>query len=260
VRFVLDGAGVRRCGFSRGVVAYNRHIRPNRHSRIRPMSRRLVVPEPEEVDREIKVTHPWWTFQVRYNVRRGESVPVVRMHDGASEGVMLRWGFPTRTLEGAVIQGTPLVSRDAMGRFPDAEAAWQEGKRAVVPLAGFYVWQLNLKGIRQPHYVRLVGRPVFGAAALWQRTVSDDAKDDVIESCALLTLASNSLLLEIDSGSAEMLAILGREDYGIWLSGSPEEALSVLRAYPAERMLAHPVPPYVNHPGFDGPPLIHAIR
>jgi putative SOS response-associated peptidase YedK len=224
------------------------------------MSRRLVVPEPEEVDREISVTHAWWTFQARYNVRRGHSVPVVRMHDGASEGVMLRWGFPTRKVEGAVVQGTALVSRDALASSLDAQAAWDGAKRAVVPLAGFYVWQLNLKGIRQPHYVRLVARSVFGVAALWQRTVSDDNKDDVIESCALLTLASNSLLLEIDSGSSEMLAILRRDDYRTWLTGSALEAAAVLKAYPAERMLAHPVPPYVNHPSFDGPPLIHAIR
>jgi putative SOS response-associated peptidase YedK len=224
------------------------------------MSRRLVVPELEDVDREITVTHPWWSFQARFNVRRGHSVPVVRMHDGASEGVMLRWGFPTRKVEGEVVQGTALVSRETIGSSTDAEAAWDGAKRAIVPLAGFYVWQLNLKGVRQPHYVRLVGRAVFGVAALWQRTVSDDNKDDVIESCALLTLASNSLLLEIDSGSSEMLAILKREDYRTWLTGSAVEAMSVLKPYPAERMVAHPVPPYVNHPGFDGPPLIHAIR
>lgn len=224
------------------------------------MSRRLVVPEPEAVSRDIKVQHPWWTFVARYNVRLGQSVPVARMHDGDSEGVMLRWGFPTRKVDGEIVLGAALVSRDGFGDSLDAKTAWGAGQRAIVPLAGFYVWQLNLKGIRQPHYVRLVGRPVFGVAALWQRTVSDDNKDDVIESCALLTLASNSLLLELDSGSSEMLAILSSQDYHTWLSGSADEASSVLTAYPADRMLTHPVPPYVNDPEFDGPPLIHAIR
>jgi putative SOS response-associated peptidase YedK len=225
------------------------------------MSRRLVVPDPEAVNREIKVEHPWWSFGARYNVRRGDSVPVARMHDGTSEGVMLRWGFPTRKVDGAVVLGTALATCGSFSDSPDAKAAWAGGQRAIVPLAGFYVWQLNLKGIRQPHYVRLVGRPVFGVAALWQRTVCDDNRDDVIESCALLTLASNSLLLEMDSGSSEMLAILGGEDeYRTWLGGSVDEASAVLNPYPAERMLTHPVPPYVNHPEYDGPPLIHAIR
>lgn len=224
------------------------------------MSRRLVFPDREEVHSEVEVTYRWWKFQARYNVRRGQNVPVVRKHDDACEGVMLRWGFPTRKVDGVTVLGTELVSRDELAGSYDGEAAWNAGQRAIVPLSGFYVWQLTLKGIRQPHYVRLRDRPVFGVAALWQRTVCDDSKDDVIESCALLTLASNSLLLEIDSGgTGQMLAILERQDYQTWLTGSAEEASKVLKACPASHMLAHPVAPYVNYPEYDGPPLIRAI-
>jgi putative SOS response-associated peptidase YedK len=224
------------------------------------MSRRLVLADKEEVDREIQVTHPWWKLSARFNVRRGQGVPVVRLHDGEPEGVMLRWGFPTRKVNGVTVLGTARVPHDALPEFPDGAAAWDQSQRAIVPLAGFYVWQLTLKGVQQPFYVRLLNRPVFGVAALWQRTVCDDNKDDVIESCALLTLASNSLLLEIDSGGAGMLAILEREDYPRWLRGAPDEARSLLKPFPAARMLAHPVAPYVNYPEYDGPPLVHAIR
>jgi putative SOS response-associated peptidase YedK len=224
------------------------------------MCRRVVIPGPQEVNLDIKVTHPWWQLQARFNVRRSQNVPVVRMHDSASEGVMLRWGFPTRKVDGVTVLGTALVRHDRLATSRDALSAWHASQRAIVLLSGFYVWQLTLKGVRQPNYVRLVNRPAFGVAALWQRTVCDDSKDDVIESCALLTLASNSLLLEIDSGSAEMPAILEREDYRTWLLGPAEDAAAVLRPYPAERMVTHPVPPYVNYPEYDGPPLIHAIR
>jgi len=42
---------------------------------------------------------------------------------------------------------------------------WLYGQRCIVPLAGFYIWQRTEAGYRQPFYVRLVNRPVFGVAA-----------------------------------------------------------------------------------------------
>jgi putative SOS response-associated peptidase YedK len=57
-----------------------------------------------------------------------------------------------------------------------------------------------------------------------------------------------------------MPAILERGDYAAWLRAPPDEARALLKPCPPSRMLAHPVPPYVNYPEYDGPPLIHAIR
>ena len=212
------------------------------------------------MDREFHLTHRWWQFSARYNVRVSQSVPGVLLHQGDSEGVMLRWGWPPRKEGGVCIPGTAWLKHDELGSSKERREVWLSGQRCIVPLAGFYVWQLSSSGIRQPFYVRLVNRPVFGVAGLWQRTLIDEDEDDVIESCALLTVPSNLLLTEIDSSGTQMLAILGREDYGAWLSGTTAEAQALLQSYPHERMLAHPVPPYVNYPEYDGPPLIHAIR
>ncbi len=40
---------------------------------------------------------------------------------------------------------------------------------------GFYTWQLTWQGHRQPFFVRLVNRPVFGVAAVWDRTEAEVA-------------------------------------------------------------------------------------
>lgn len=224
------------------------------------MSRRLVIADRAEVDREIEVTHRWWQFSARFNVRHAQNVPAARMHAGESEGVMLRWGIPPRKEAGITILGASLVSTEELGS-DDRRAAWLAGQRCIVPLAGFYVWHRAANGITQPHYVRLVNRPVFGVAALWERTVADDDEDDVIESCALVTVPSNALLSELDSTSGgQMLAILDSSGYHTWLAGTAGEAQALLKPYPRERMVAHAVPPYVNYPQYDGPPLIHAIR
>ena len=151
--------------------------------------------------------------------------------------------------------GCARVPGDALLSSADFRTAWLNGQRGIVPLAGFYVWQRTQAGYRQPHYVRLVNRLVFGVAVLWDRSVTDD--DDVVESCALMTVPANSLLAEIDnSTTGQMPAILRREDYDTWLRSSVAEASRLLRTYPQTRMLSHPVAPHVNHLEFDEPWLI----
>jgi len=98
-----------------------------------------------------------------------------------------------------------------------------------------------------------VNRPVFGVAVLWDRA---EAGDEVIESCALLTVAANPLLAEIDPVAAQMPAILSAEHYDAWLSSGADQAEELLAPWPQTRMVCHPVAPYVNHLEFDEPRLI----
>jgi putative SOS response-associated peptidase YedK len=97
---------------------------------------------------------------------------------------------------------------------------------------------------------------VFGIAALWDRSVISD-EDDVIESCAMLTVVSNTLLTEVNG--VRMPAILNREDYGTWLNSTPEVAHSLLRAHPAAQMVAHAVSPRINSLKYDDAELIASV-
>ncbi len=220
------------------------------------MCRRLVIPEQEEAEREISIAQPWWKFSVRFNVAVTHTVPVARLHNQDIEGVMMRWGFVPPPDEGdGRERGAALVRSDAILAAGDYRRAWLYGQRCIVPLAGFYVWQLTASGVSQPFYVRLVNRGVFGVAALWERTVLEGG-EDVVESCALLTVPSNSLVGEVDGGGGQMPAILHRRDYEDWLKATGVKALSLLRTYPAERMVIHPVSPRVNYLEYDDVLLI----
>lgn len=222
------------------------------------MSERLVIPERADVESELAVARPWWQFSVRFNVAPSHSVPVARMHERESEGVMMRWGLVPSSAKGDLTQGGPArVRADALQSSSEFRTAWVYGQRGIVPLAGFYLWQRTAAGYCQPYYVRLVNRPVFGVAVLWERSVSDD--DEVVESCALLTVPANALLLEIDSATQQMPAILSRENYDAWLRSGVAQASELLETCPRTRMVTHPVGPYVNHPGFDGPRLIQRV-
>jgi putative SOS response-associated peptidase YedK len=221
------------------------------------MSERLVIPDRADAENELSVAHPWWQFSVRFNVAVSQSVPVVRMHERESEGVMMRWGLVPSSAKVDVARrhGCAFVRADVLLSSEDSRTAWLHGQRGIVPLAGFYVWQRSQAGYRQPYYVRLVNRLVFGVAVLWDRSVTDD--DDVVESCALMTVPANSLLAEIDnSTTGQMPAILRREDYDTWLRSSVAEASRLLGTYPQIRMVSHPVAPHVNHLEFDEPWLI----
>lgn len=218
------------------------------------MTQRLVIPSREEVDGELPVAHPWWKFTVRFNVAISQSIPVARMHERESEGVMMRWGLAHRTANGAIqFTANGSVRSDALKSVEELRTLWIHGRRGIVPIAGFYLWTRVPAGYDQPYYVRLVNRPVFGVAALWERA---EAGDEVIESCALITVAANPLLTEITPATRQMPVILRREDYDAWLSSGVERSSDLLQTYPQAQMVCHPVAPYVNHPEFDEPGLI----
>lgn len=220
------------------------------------MCKRIVIPEQEDAEKEISVEQPWWKFSVRFNVAVTHRVPVARMHNFETEGVMMRWGFvpaPEEKVERSV--GASFVRSDAILSEHDFRKAWLYGQRCVVPLAGFYVWHLTAGGVSQPFYVRLVNRAVFGVAALWEKTVLEDG-EDVVESCALLTVPANPLLAELNDPARQMPAILHRQDYHRWLTATTSKAQTLLKPYPFERMVTHPVSPRVNYLEYDDPELI----
>jgi putative SOS response-associated peptidase YedK len=215
-----------------------------------------VIPDQEDAEKEVSVAQPWWKFSVRFNVAVTHTVPVVRLHNHQTEGVMMRWGFVPQPDEGDEREvGATLVRSDAVLSSGDYRRAWLYGQRCIVPVAGFYQWHLNDDGVSQPFYVRLVNRTVFGVAALWERSFLDKG-EDVVESCALMTVPANPLLAEIDDGSGQMPVILRRQDYDDWLTTTGAKAHSLLRTYPADRMLTHPVSPRVNYLQYDDALLI----
>ena len=221
------------------------------------MPQRYVLPDQGAAEREFLPAKAWWKFSRRFNVAPTQYVPAVRLHEGASEGVMLRWGLIPAWLEGD-IRGPPRarVAIDRLEHSASCRKPWSDGQRCILPAAGFYAWQSTEAGHRQPYFVWLTDRAAFGFAAIWDRWVSDD--DDVIESCAIVSVAANELLADGGPSRPGMPAILRRRDYELWLQGSPAAAREVLQPFQAGLMHAHPVSPRINSSAEDDPALIRA--
>lgn len=223
------------------------------------MCERYVMPEAEQAEREFGVARRWWQFSPSFNVGPSRYVPVIRMHDSEVEGVMLRWGLIPDWAEADASKACATTASVAtVEHAPATRGAWELGRRCIVPMFGFYTWQRTWQGYRQPFFVRLVNRPVFGVAAVWDRTEAED--DDVIEGCALLTVPPNPLLAELHGAAIEMPAILDRHDYAVWLTGAPAVARAALKPLAPQLMVAHPVSPRINSRRFDDDQLIRPVQ
>jgi putative SOS response-associated peptidase YedK len=173
--------------------------------------------------------------------------------------VMMRWGLIPPEAE-----GVPLADErgdfdfERLGQTPDSRDPWLNSQRCIVPVAGFYTWQLTRERYRQPYFVGVVDRTVFGLAAFWTRSVTEE-DDDVIESLSIITVPANPLVAGIVGGAGRMPAILRRKDYGTWLSATPVQAKTALHAYPDKWMRAYPVSPRVNSIKHNDASLIQPI-
>jgi len=220
------------------------------------MCLRYVLPEQAAAEREFLPALTWWRFHAKFNVAAEQYVPAIRLHDQQTEAVMVRWGLIPSWVEGdpsGPVRSCVHASR--IERSRSCAPSWGDGRRCILPMAGYYAWQLTAEGHRQPYFVRLASRPVFGVAAIWDRWVSED--DDVIESCAMVCVPANELVSGIAGPAQGMPAILRRRDYAGWLKGNSGAAMDALQTYRARWMRAYPVSPRVNSAAIDDPALIH---
>ncbi|HXJ37763.1 MAG TPA: SOS response-associated peptidase [Bryobacteraceae bacterium] len=219
------------------------------------MCERYVLPDQAAAEREFLPARAWWKFTSRYNVAAQQYVPAIRWHDGQSEAVMMRWGFIPSWTEGQPASPPPVIVE--LNEIQDSlmfRAPWLNSQRCILPVAGFYAWQLTNARYRQPYFITLLDRSVFGLAAIWDRFVNEE--DDVIESCSIICVPPNELMIAVANTDGRMPAILRRRDYQTWLRGTPVEARTALRPYRQRGMQAHAVSPRINSTAPDDVGLI----
>jgi putative SOS response-associated peptidase YedK len=208
------------------------------------MCQRYALPDQATVEREFMPSRAWWNFPPKYNVAANQYVPAIRWHDRQSEAVMMRWGLIPSSAEGRAGESPLTIDVSEILESPIFRNPWLEGHRCILPMSGFYAWQLTNRRYRQPYFIHLLDRSVFGVAAVWDRSVTEE--DDVIESCSIITVSPNDLIIRIANTDGRMPAILRRKDYQTWLVGTPVEAKATLHPYSKSGMRAYPVSPRVN--------------
>lgn len=196
-------------------------------------------------------------FAPRFNIAPSQPVAVIRAAPGSSkperELVWLRWGLIPSWAKDPAIGNRMINARaETIAEKPAYRAAFRR-RRCLVAADGFYEWQKSGRK-KQPYFIHLRdGRPL-GFAGLWESWEGPD--HSAIESCTILTTEPNALVAPIHD---RMPVIIKPDDYDAWLDTSVADAASLtplLAPYPAERMEAYAVSPYVNSPAHDDPACI----
>ena len=170
--------------------------------------------------------------------------PVVRLDpDGKREMIEMRWGFLTPHVSKKT--GKPIKpaawnnARDDKLRNSGLWRGSFENRRCLVPVTSFN----ETKG-RQPatdYWFALtgddpVGRPLFAFAGLWRAENPELIEDEETElRHTVVTTEANELIRPIHA-KGRMPVILEPADYDTWLTGDPDQAATLIRAFPAERM------------------------
>ena len=225
------------------------------------MCGRYVSPDEASIEREFNLVHTEWQFPASYNVAPTQQVPVVRSVDGKRQGLLLRWGLIPSTAHGEAGKYLTINAHiETVETAASFRGPWKRGQRCLQVATGFYEWHIDAACRKAPYYIHLRDRSVFAFAGLWDRSVKADGT--AVESCVHITLPANELMMDIHNtghNPHRMPAILRKEDYETWLTGSVDEARGVLKQYDASMMLAHEVSVMVNTPKNNSAALLEPV-
>jgi len=191
----------------------------------------------------------------RYNIAPGTDIAAIRKRPESSrELALLHWGLIPAW---AKDKKTGYRMINARAESVTSKPAFRNAfryRRCLIPANGFYEWQ-KTGGRKQPWFITLKGKDLFAFAGLWERWKNPRDETEVIESCTIITTASNGLVKRLHD---RMPVILLPGDYGNWLKEGAEtgELAALLSPLPSETMEAWPVSPLVNNPRNDVPDCI----
>jgi len=154
------------------------------------------------------------------------------------------------------IRNRTLIARgESMFEKPSFRTS-AESRRCLVFVEGFY--EHHHFGKRTyPYFIHLKDRPCFALAGLWEDW-TDKATGERRRTFSIVTSAPNDLLRRIHNNpridGARMPLILAEADEELWLAPvnhatDVDALMRLVRPYPAEAMVAHPVAPLLGKAG-----------
>ena len=193
----------------------------------------------------------------RFNIAPTQGAPVVRMdRDGNREIAMLRWGLVPFWAKDLKV-GTSMINARSEGI--EAKPAFREAvksRRCIVPATGFFEWQGDRPGRKQPFAITVPEMPLFAFAGLWERwkpatsePASREAASGHVETFTIVTTDANEAVARIHD---RMPVILPLDAVDIWLTGPADAARALLQPWAGDTSL-RPVGTFVSNVNNEGP-------
>jgi putative SOS response-associated peptidase YedK len=211
------------------------------------MCARFQTPAQAAAEKYWQLIEPLWRYEPSWRVLPTDPVPVVLTVKGERTGRMMRWDLVPFRSHG-VPTGKVLINAKAENLETNYywKAPWERGQRCIFSMAGFYEPHKFEDGHKEPFYVHLSDREVFGVAGLWDRSIKPDGTEFL--SCTLITTEPNELMAQVHNEKLRMPAVLREQDHEAWLNGSVVDAKAALAPYSSELMVAWQVSRLVNNP------------
>ncbi len=194
----------------------------------------------------------------RFNIAPSQNVACIRANPESHrlECCDLQWGLVPSWAKDPSIGHKLINARgETVADKPSFRKAFRR-QRCLVLADGFFEWTREGK-TKQPYYIHLQDHRPFAFAGLWERW---QHKEQVIESCSLLTIQANTFMARLHH---RMPVILPEAAYQGWLDSAVHEPDTLRRwvvPYAEHDMEAYPVSTLVNNPRHDHPDCLKAIR
>jgi putative SOS response-associated peptidase YedK len=223
----------------------------------------LSLSDPERLAERFEVdevrTDP---LPARWNVAPSLDVYAVIERDDTRRLGTLRWGFVphwTEQLRGA---RTPINARlESVASTPMFASAFAK-RRCLLPADGFYEWQVQEDGTKQPYHLHAPDGEPFAFGGIWTvwRDPSAPEEAEPVFSTAIVTTAASGRLADIHD---RVPVILPRQLWSDWLTAAPEDAPHLedaVRALGPPALVAEPISTRVNNVRNEGPELLEPVN
>lgn len=189
-------------------------------------------------------------YTPRYNIAPGAGVEVIP-NEATDEIDRYHWGlipFWADEAEEGIINARSETA-DEKRVF---ERAW-ESQPCLVISSGFYEWQSQNGGSKQPYRIYREDDPAFALAGLWDVW---EGEEDSITCVTILTTNPNDLMEPIHD---RMPVVLPEADESEWLSADQATRKEMCQPYPEDDLTACEISKQVNNPGNDEPTVIEPL-
>lgn len=243
------------------------------------MCGRYMMTSPVEAMRRLFQLESGLNLAARYNVAPMQPIPIIRLgslggEDELAKGekgrgekgrrlTLAQWGLVPHWMKELPTNkpgGRPMINARAetVAEKPFFRGAFAH-HRCLIPANGFYEWQVQNTGPKQPYLIHLNGEgealPLFAFAGLSEMWAGPGG-DNALESAAILTTSANAVIAPLHR---RMPVLLRPEDYALWLGEEDipaKEILARLTPFADVDFAFHPVSRRVNSVANDDAALI----
>lgn len=211
--------------------------------------RNAVFGYPDDIEDVLDASFTF-DFESRYNIAPGQPTEVIT-DESPGEITQHHWGlipfWADEPDEGIINARAETVDEKQVFK-----TAWEE-RPCLVLSSGFYEWQQQNGGPKQPYRIYKEDAPVFTMAGLWETWEGDE---DTIACVTILTTEPNDV---VESIHDRMPVVLPRDAEKTWLEGTPDDRKELCQPYPGDDLDAYAISTQVNNPGNDEPSVIEPL-